>query len=50
MPTNLFLLMKVLLIAELLTVDMPGLYVAERLPGKPFFVVAKGGLGQLEQV
>ena len=41
-PTNLFLWMKVLLITILLTVDMPGPYVDERLPGKPSFVVEKG--------
>ena len=40
MPTNLFLWM--LLIAALLTVDMPGQYVDERLPGKSSFVVEKG--------
>jgi hypothetical protein len=43
MPTNLFLWMKALLIAVLLIADTPGPYVAERLPGKPFFVVEKGG-------
>jgi hypothetical protein len=43
MPTNSFSWMKVLLIAALLTVDMPGLYVAERLPGKLSFAMAKGG-------
>ena len=42
MPTNLFLWMKVLLIAALLTVDMPGPYVDKRLPGKPSFVVERG--------
>jgi hypothetical protein len=43
MPTNLFLWMKVPLIAVLLIVDTPGPYVAKRLPGKPSFVVEKGG-------
>jgi hypothetical protein len=42
MPTNSFLWMKVPLIAALLTVDTPGSYMAERLPGKPSFVMAKG--------
>ena len=40
--TNSFLWMKVLLIAALLTVDMPGPYVDERLLGKPSFVVERG--------
>ena len=38
--------MKVLLIGALLTVDMPGPYVAERLQGKPSSVIAKGGSSQ----
>ena len=42
MPHNSFLWMKVLLIAALLTVDVPGPYVDKRLPGKPSFVVARG--------
>ena len=43
MQTNLFLWMKALLIAVLLIVDTPGLYVAKKLPGKPSFVMEKGG-------
>ena len=38
--------MKVLLIGALLTMDMPVPYMAERLPGKPSSVVAKGGSSQ----
>ena len=49
MPTSSFLSMRVLLIVAQLTVDGPGHYAVERLPGKLSFAVARGEWEQVEQ-